>query len=167
SHSSPHTSPIHSPSHIHSPALLSLFFFNHPATTELYTLSLHDALPIFSEPPYIGGIIPETHSLPQSADRLGRDDRGDTSAKPIRSEEHTSELQSLTNLVCRLLLEKKKKIKSLDNRTVNQNLEHRQRQNPSTHMIAKRQDKTRATLTLPQPCTSPDVDVPHQHTRAT
>src|SRR5262245_35711039 len=34
----------------------------------------------FSEPPYIGGIIPETHSLPQSADRLGRDDRGDTSA---------------------------------------------------------------------------------------
>src|SRR2546430_15599216 len=71
------------------------FFFNDTATTEIYTLSLHDALPIFSHIvaasavtwallPALGGMAP-------------------------RSEEHTSELQSQSNLVCRLLLEKKKK----------------------------------------------------------
>src|SRR5256885_13095021 len=70
------------------------FFFNDTATTEIYTLSLHDALPISSAPRTTGG----------------RRDRRPTIASysPARSEEHTSELQSPCNLVCRLLLEKKK-----------------------------------------------------------
>src|SRR5215475_1089173 len=73
---------------------LFFFFFNDTATTEIYTLSLHDALPI-----YLAGIRTE----PQP-------DRGDGSCRPQpgRSEEHTSELQSRENLVCRLLLENKK-----------------------------------------------------------
>src|SRR6476619_8523890 len=69
------------------------FFFNDTATTEIYTLSLHDALPILRWLPDDG-----------RADRRSRT-RG---VQGGRSEEHTSELQSLTNLVCRLLLEKKK-----------------------------------------------------------
>src|SRR5215216_8132778 len=70
-----------------------VFFFNDTATTEIYTLSLHDALPIYR----IHG-----HRLDQRlrARPAGRD--------PDRSEEHTSELQSPDHLVCRLLLEKKK-----------------------------------------------------------
>src|SRR5690242_21750439 len=72
------------------------FFFNDPSTTEIYTLSLHDALPTSSRP---SGTRPRT---PRSAWRR-------TSASRSRSEEHTSELQSHVNLVCRLLLEKKKK----------------------------------------------------------
>src|SRR5437870_12814912 len=77
--------------------LLSFFFFNDTATTEIYTLSLHDALPIYSG---------------TSSGRLQR--RIDTSRQPDcrRSEEHTSELQSRGHLVCRLLLEKKKTIPS-------------------------------------------------------
>src|SRR5438046_7187517 len=74
----------------------SLFFFNDPATTEIYTLSLHDALPI-SAP------MPAIHRQPAGC-FIWR-----TRRPSARSEEHTSELQSLTNLVCRLLLEKKKK----------------------------------------------------------
>src|SRR2546430_3744680 len=79
------------------------FFFNDTATTEIYTLSLHDALPI-SLNTLIERLQPTValhgHVLPApGADR----DR--------RSEEHTSELQSQSNLVCRLLLEKKKKKK--------------------------------------------------------
>src|SRR6266480_7595238 len=68
------------------------FFFNDTATTEIYTLSLHDALPICT------GIScsPRTRPSPRHFRH--------------RSEEHTSELQSHVNLVCRLLLEKKKKI---------------------------------------------------------
>src|SRR5256886_13426118 len=74
------------------------FFFNDTATTEIYTLSLHDALPIS------GG---DRH--PQSRGGLGvRDVCGSGAVTPARSEEHTSELQSQSNLVCRLLLEKKK-----------------------------------------------------------
>src|SRR5687768_18503514 len=78
------------------------FFFNDTATTEIYTLSLHDALPIcgsFFHPLRGGNDLFATHSprirwpLPRSP----------------RSEEHTSELQSRLHLVCRLLLEKKKK----------------------------------------------------------
>src|SRR5438046_6104267 len=72
------------------------FFFNDTATTEIYTLSLHDALPISSSWPPIS--------------RCRR--RVTAARNPSRSEEHTSELQSLTNLVCRLLLEKKKKKKT-------------------------------------------------------
>src|SRR2546425_5244180 len=73
-----------------------LFFFNDTATTEIYTLSLHDALPISFD---LGQIRSQTI--------LGHPDAcagGDVE----RSEEHTSELQSLAYLVCRLLLEKKK-----------------------------------------------------------
>src|SRR5579872_7628124 len=70
------------------------FFFNDTATTEIYTLSLHDALPISGS---VRGC--RTSSRKRSA--------WSTSA---RSEEHTSELQSRPHLVCRLLLEKKKKI---------------------------------------------------------
>src|SRR6266571_5332717 len=68
------------------------FFFNDTATTEIYTLSLHDALPISHRRPGIPG--PAI--------------RGDLRRGSARSEEHTSELQSHVNLVCRLLLEKKK-----------------------------------------------------------
>src|SRR5574341_2541450 len=68
------------------------FFFNDTATTEIYTLSLHDALPICREP-----FLVERDELIAFARRWD----------PQRSEEHTSELQLPTNLVCRLLLEKK------------------------------------------------------------
>src|SRR2546427_6954015 len=83
----------------------SIFFFNDTATTEIYTLSLHDALPICM--------------IGQAGKLLARglSDQGelqvqwktDTGMVGCRSEEHTSELQSQSNLVCRLLLEKKKK----------------------------------------------------------
>src|SRR2546430_9655602 len=78
-----------------------LFFFNDTATTEIYTLSLHDALPISLE-----------HALPW-AERLtgfhtAEGDYLPNRLRILRSEEHTSELQSQSNLVCRLLLEKKK-----------------------------------------------------------
>src|SRR2546426_7629842 len=81
------------------------FFFNDTATTEIYTLSLHDALPIC-------GSLPASRGLGPAAPRALR--RG-APPQPLhgaqRSEEHTSELQSPCNLVCRLLLEKKKKKK--------------------------------------------------------
>src|SRR2546426_4422509 len=74
------------------------FFFNDTATTEIYTLSLHDALPIScSSTPATAGPCRST-----GCSRRSRAGRG------ARSEEHTSELQSPCNLVCRLLLEKKK-----------------------------------------------------------
>src|SRR5262249_62006770 len=73
------------------------FFFKDTATTEIYTLSLHDALPI-----YVG----ERDYEPVAGVRHIGVSNG---SSYFRSEEHTSELQSLTNLVCRLLLEKKKK----------------------------------------------------------
>src|SRR3712207_7297283 len=97
-----------------------MFFFNDTATTEIYTLSLHDALPI-SYP--LGGFrrIPHTPGKLCSAGRspslletpriqeLRLDHRsGRGPQPPKRSEEHTSELQSRQYLVCRLLLEKKK-----------------------------------------------------------
>src|ERR1039457_5596652 len=69
------------------------FFFNDTATTEIYTLSLHDALPICMSSARLSGCSIYT---------------GRRKIRPIRSEEHTSELQSPCNLVCRLLLEKKK-----------------------------------------------------------
>src|SRR5256885_15500990 len=75
------------------------FFFNDTATTEIYTLSLHDALPIS---------CPAAHRSPKS--RRPRDWKKNWKCR-YRSEEHTSELQSPCNLVCRLLLEKKKKKK--------------------------------------------------------
>src|SRR2546430_16077343 len=77
------------------------FFFNDTATTEIYTLSLHDALPIFHG--RRGGGRPTRQECRRRGRLLDRPRRG------CRSEEHTSELQSQSNLVCRLLLEKKKK----------------------------------------------------------
>src|SRR2546426_9857738 len=83
-----------------SPSFLFFFFFNDTATTEIYTLSLHDALPICSV----------LSACSRSIVRAFRTASATCEAK-IRSEEHTSELQSPCNLVCRLLLEKKKKRK--------------------------------------------------------
>src|SRR3712207_7254092 len=90
--------------------MVLIFFFNNTATTEIYTLSLHDALPICGRHPGGGRAAAAAHArdlqLPRlrgaanpgaEAPRLARD----------RSEEHTSELQSRQYLVCRLLLEKK------------------------------------------------------------
>src|SRR3989441_3498164 len=84
------------------------FFFNDTATTEIYTLSLHDALPIFN---WVKGIDPKTGELiERNPPRLGKPHFiCPWIAGGRRSEEHTSELQSLAYLVCRLLLEKKKK----------------------------------------------------------
>src|SRR2546427_2941608 len=87
------------------------FFFNDTATTEIYTLSLHDALPIsiWPRPPVS---LPMTLSLcPRCWSMLTS---GAPNLTPARSEEHTSELQSQSNLVCRLLLEKKKKTYELN-----------------------------------------------------
>src|SRR2546429_9882093 len=75
-------------------SVLFFFFFNDTATTEIYTLSLHDALPI-------------SIAMPWRACCCVR--RISCSSMSPRSEEHTSELQSRLHLVCRLLLEKKKK----------------------------------------------------------
>src|SRR5689334_24826313 len=80
------------------------FFFNDTATTEIYTLSLHDALPISVPAP-----TPTTSSNRAPADQRALiPSSADSSATNTRSEEHTSELQSQFHLVCRLLLEKKK-----------------------------------------------------------
>src|SRR5947199_3698328 len=90
-----------------------LFFFNDTPTTEIYTLSLHDALPICTittsstnrdrtGPPTRACVV-----LPRACVPTRRTSGKTTQA--LRSEEHTSELQSFRHLVCRLLLEKKKK----------------------------------------------------------
>src|SRR5690242_20825631 len=103
----------------------TFFSFNDPATTEIYTLSLHDALPIFRTGPGVGNVFPArarrdalfrqpgffvvdeaAHHAHELA--IGFDGCGGC-GHDSRSEEHTSELQSHVNLVCRLLLEKKKK----------------------------------------------------------
>src|SRR5207253_10588450 len=89
------------------------FSFTHPPTTEIYTLSLHDALPILLQthltysPHSAGGAA--AHDQHRSVG--GRRNRCAVRVrrKVVRSEEHTSELQSRGHLVCRLLLEKKKK----------------------------------------------------------
>src|SRR2546425_11770107 len=95
-------------------AFISFFFFNDTATTEIYTLSLHDALPIWALDRPQRQRIGARH-WPRM--RLVRPDRRpqvrqrriNDRHRVSRSEEHTSELQSLAYLVCRLLLEKKKK----------------------------------------------------------
>src|SRR5436190_18091657 len=93
--------------------LLFFFFFTDTATTEIYTLSLHDALPICvhllgragpQARPHQAAIVRPGHGRP--VPRRGQVAR--------RSEEHTSELQSHSDLVCRLLLEKKKKIHNVN-----------------------------------------------------
>src|SRR5258708_30404022 len=83
------------------------FFFNDTATTEIYTLSLHDALPIFS---ITSSRSPNSQAVTFSGGVSARASSENRSPAfcPNRSEEHTSELQSPDHLVCRLLLEKKK-----------------------------------------------------------
>src|SRR5258708_24776133 len=94
----------------------SFFFFNDTATTEIYTLSLHDALPIFK------ALVERNAGVDWNAlddvvygcaNQAGEDNRN---VESVRSEEHTSELQSPDHLVCRLLLEKKKRIHEEDKR---------------------------------------------------
>src|SRR5688572_32579911 len=100
------------------------FFFNDTATTEIYTLSLHDALPISSEEArgLWKRLLPGQQRAPSGVRR--RHQRGPTHPRRRgghpRSEEHTSELQSQSNLVCRLLLEKKKKKKKKKSKQTNQ-----------------------------------------------
>src|SRR5258706_9822664 len=92
--------------------LIFFFFFNDTATTEIYTLSLHDALPIYAPgDTYFGPVQAPVIPFSWNHGRLNR------------SEEHTSELQSLTNLVCRLLLETKNAYKMI-------RLHHKDQQRP-------------------------------------
>src|SRR5256885_11602757 len=97
--------------------LFFFFFFNDTATTEIYTLSLHDALPISGESAW--------RCRPPPCHRPGPGRRAP------RSEEHTSELQSPCNLVCRLLLEKKKKKEKI---TIMQNKKYHEHQ-PRTNIM--------------------------------
>src|SRR2546429_7133915 len=97
------------------------FFFNDTATTEIYTLSLHDALPIF--PTFIETSsvkITCPHRISRPITKCSRTTSGTWNRGLLRSEEHTSELQSRLHLVCRLLLEKKKNIsnKSHDDNSI-------------------------------------------------
>src|SRR5690606_42103538 len=98
---------------------LITFFLNAPCTPEIYTLSLHDALPISIEPEWRGKITLEiSNTTPLPAKIYANEgiaqliflkgERTCAVSYADRSEEHTSELQSRENLVCRLLLEKKK-----------------------------------------------------------
>src|SRR3712207_8527692 len=105
--------------------MFSVFFFNDTATTEIYTLSLHDALPIYGRRRASGDgsarcsrlVIGRRRAARQAAAalptrrsaRAHRALRAHPRSQASRSEEHTSELQSRQYLVCRLLLEKKKK----------------------------------------------------------
>src|SRR2546421_845300 len=94
--------------------LFSFFFFNDTATTEIYTLSLHDALPISnplrrSFPAVDSGCRSGRRSRSLSAGSVSSNGSTSWRRSRYRSEEHTSELQSRSDLVCRLLLEKKKK----------------------------------------------------------
>src|SRR3712207_7479823 len=101
------------------------FFFNDTATTEIYTLSLHDALPICS-PVLVLGSVSRHQPRPRAAaagpctgSASSTPERGRAGPRSVaRSEEHTSELQSRQYLVCRLLLEKKKKISTPPTRTL-------------------------------------------------
>src|SRR3712207_8394382 len=98
-----------------------VFFFNDTATTEIYTLSLHDALPIYGQDAvrHPGDrLADQLAAAGRPAGRRGRDDRLAVAVERgrrerpgrARSEEHTSELQSRQYLVCRLLLEQKKNV---------------------------------------------------------
>src|SRR3712207_7863686 len=104
--------------------MMRVFFFNDPATTEIYTLSLHDALPILRVHDHLVGAGRGTGGEQLGLAAAGceriRLRRGVAAAEgrvevrhDTRSEEHTSELQSRQYLVCRLLLEKKKILNSL------------------------------------------------------
>src|SRR5437870_13917289 len=97
--------PTHFPTYSFIPFLYFLFFFNVTATAEIYTLSLHDALPIYFRA--VG------RELDKRDHREGQLKAQNHLAENKRSEEHTSELQSRGHLVCRLLLEKKKHLDSI------------------------------------------------------
>src|SRR5687768_17906594 len=92
--------------HDHCAEAVSIFFFNHATATEIYTLSLHDALPISMDREHqerlfkniVDAVLAVVHG---------------SFVVAVRSEEHTSELQSRLHLVCRLLLEKKKVLDAL------------------------------------------------------
>src|SRR2546428_3844220 len=93
---------------VKSTCFVFFFFFNDTATTEIYTLSLHDALPIYN--------VGQHGVMSCAMDEIGMAEEDLPNAlasladlSDFRSEEHTSELQSRSDLVCRLLLEKKKK----------------------------------------------------------
>src|SRR2546430_9657155 len=92
--------------YMRGPHSFVFFFFNDTATTEIYTLSLHDALPISQS---LWKATPRSrHSAPMASTSCMTPISLFTYMIETRSEEHTSELQSQSNLVCRLLLEKKK-----------------------------------------------------------
>src|SRR5205085_8979391 len=106
---------VHSTSHLNA---VTPFLLHHTPPTEIYTLSLHDALPISGRNPVesrprFAGSAPMSSANPVAAAAARRRTFAIIShpdaGKTTRSEEHTSELQSQSNLVCRLLLEKKKK----------------------------------------------------------
>src|SRR5205814_9990622 len=105
----PLLTPLSTLNHYFTTSLMSsiFFFFQPTATTEIYTLSLHDALPIFARRQNARRLLGADHDPRKEAGRHAADSGGK------RSEEHTSELQSLRHLVCRLLLEKKKNYKSI------------------------------------------------------
>src|SRR5256885_4889477 len=94
--------------------MLFFFFFNDTATTEIYTLSLHDALPIYDvsltveKGEFLALLGSSGSGKSTLLSMMAGLDRPTSGAIRVRSEEHTSELQSPCNLVCRLLLEKKK-----------------------------------------------------------
>src|SRR5207302_9125730 len=103
-----------------SPARFVLFFFPDTSPPAIYTLSLHDALPIFAARSRVAGLTSPLFASSSDSDTWRRmavafsatlSRCPSRSTKRRRSEEHTSELQSRENLVCRLLLEKKKIIK--------------------------------------------------------
>src|SRR5436305_15217020 len=96
--------------------ILCVFYYNDTATTGIYTLSLHDALPISCGAcsrrmvrPLEKGMLSAGGSLQPGPSGMGFGRGSSLTSAPTRSEEHTSELQSRPHLVCRLLLEKKKK----------------------------------------------------------
>src|SRR5205823_13683058 len=104
------------------------FFFHAPSTTQIYTLSLHDALPICQALVAARGLARRADDDSRGAagrarswrpDRRREWHRQERMRARSRSEEHTSELQSLAYLVCRLLLEKKKKKTNKNNNTKN------------------------------------------------
>src|SRR5258705_5155703 len=94
------------------PPTAIFFFFNDTATTEIYTLSLHDALPIsthttWTDTTTASYLYPQKFLEDEAGDHRENEEQPDPVYLDDRSEEHTSELQSLRHLVCRLLLEKK------------------------------------------------------------
>src|SRR2546430_12453016 len=107
--------------HFYGPGV---FFFNDTATTEIYTLSLHDALPIYA-------VRFDAHAACHAPSPHGYGERVlarlDIRNGEVRSEEHTSELQSQSNLVCRLLLEKKKQWKTAVFMRLNPGIHHQMR----------------------------------------